>query len=376
MALKTKNTSPIMLAAGGTGGHMFPAAELARVLLKRGHEVNLLTDKRGMNYASLFGDIYKRIVTSGSFSRGGFLGKIFALVALAIGAAKARNIFKDKSPKMVVGFGGYPSLPGILAAKTMNIPYCLHEQNLVLGKVNRKVLAGVSKLAISAEGTLLVPASIKSKTVITGNPVRSEISDLGLEPYVLPIMGGDFNILVVGGSQGAKIFGEIMPRALGAISSDLKPQINILQQCRPAEVDKVSIDLREAGIKAKTTEFIDNMTEALKECHLVICRAGAGSVFEVMAARRPSILVPLPTSADNHQMENAKMVISNGGGWLCPEDDEMEVALKELIEALMNNFGDLEKAANSARLASNPDATNKLADVVEQALLEQGEQSP
>ena len=326
-----------MLAAGGTGGHMYPAAELARVLLKRGHEVNLLTDKRGMHFAHIFGDIHKRVVTSGSFSRGTIFGKIFALIGLAIGSAKARNIFKKRSPKLVVGFGGYSSLPGILASKTMDIPYCLHEQNLVLGKVNRKVLAGVSKLGISAKSTLLVPLSLGSKIVVTGNPIRPEIIKVGKEKFNPPRQGKAF-------------------------------RINVLQQCRPSEVETIGEAFKTAGVKAKTTSFIDDMAKALKDSHLVICRSGAGAVFETMAARRPSILVPLLTSADGHQMENAKMVVRVGGGWLCIENQNIDMSLKKLIEGLIKKPEDLLKAANAARAASIFDASKLLADMVEDAL--------
>ena len=357
-----------MLAAGGTGGHMYPAAELARVLLKRGHEVNLLTDKRGMHFAHIFGDIHKRVVTSGSFSRGTIFGKIFALIGLAIGSAKARNIFKKRSPKLVVGFGGYPSLPGILASKTMDIPYCLHEQNLVLGKVNRKVLAGVSKLGISAKSTLLVPLSLGSKIVVTGNPIRPEIIKVGKEKFNPPRQGKAFRILVIGGSQGAKILGEIVPKALKGLSKTLKDKINVLQQCRPSEVETIGEAFKTAGVKAKTTSFIDDMAKALKDSHLVICRSGAGAVFETMAARRPSILVPLLTSADGHQMENAKMVVRVGGGWLCIENQNIDMSLKKLIEGLIKKPEDLLKAANAARAASIFDASKLLADMVEDAL--------
>jgi len=353
---------------------MFPAAELGRILLKRGHEVTLLTDKRGMKFSDIFGDIYKRVVTSGSFGRGGIFGKVFALFGLAIGSAKARNIFKEKSPKMVVGFGGYPSLPGILAAKTLNVPYCLHEQNLVLGKVNRKVLSGVSKLALSSKETSLVPISLRSKVVVTGNPVRPEIAKIGEGEFQLPKEGQVFNILVIGGSQGAKILGEVIPEALGGVPEEFKARINVKQQCRPSEVEVVGDTYKSIGIIAKTCEFIMDMTEALTECHLVICRAGAGSIFEVMAAKRPSILVPLPTSADNHQMANAKMVVNSGGGWLCPEDGNLTISLRELIEALLKNPEDLKLAAEAAHFASIPDASNRLADMVELALQEEGVQ--
>jgi UDP-N-acetylglucosamine--N-acetylmuramyl-(pentapeptide) pyrophosphoryl-undecaprenol N-acetylglucosamine transferase len=359
----------IALAAGGTGGHMFPADALSRELQERGHTVILVTDKRGLKYPGLFKGVTNFVVEAGSIARGGIIARLMAAVDILAGAIEARRVLKKHGVQVVVGFGGYPALPAVIAARVMGLKYCLHEQNAVLGRVNRLMVKGASALALSFKGTRKIPKHSKRKSILIGNPVRKEILQVGLTPY--PSLGEDhvLRVMVVGGSQGASIFSDIVPEALAMLPRAFKDQLQVTQQCREEDLERVQARYDEEGIKAETMTFIEDMAGRLTWSHLVIGRSGAMTVTELATSGRPSILVPLPTSVDNHQVHNAEALSDVGAGWLVPQPEFNARELAKQIQKLSSRQSRLSDAAKLALSVSRPDATKHLADLVEQMVL-------
>ncbi|RMF11527.1 MAG: undecaprenyldiphospho-muramoylpentapeptide beta-N-acetylglucosaminyltransferase, partial [Alphaproteobacteria bacterium] len=314
----------IMLAAGGTGGHMIPAQALAMELIRRGHKPALVTDGRGMRFAPLFEGVTIFEVASGR-SQGGLWGRLKALGEIVRGIFAATRLFRRFRPAAVVGFGGYPSLPAGVAAFCTGTPLCLHEQNAVFGRTNR-LLARVARLiALSFEDTRRVPAG--RRTVVTGNPVRSEIRALRDRPY--PEFSADslMRILVIGGSQGARILSDVVPAAISTLPRALLDRLQITQQCREEDLDRVRDRYAELGVAAQVMTFIDDLPARLEWTHLVIARAGASTVSELAAAGRPAVLVPLAHATDDHQSANAAEMAAVGGAWVMRESEFTPAAL-------------------------------------------------
>jgi UDP-N-acetylglucosamine--N-acetylmuramyl-(pentapeptide) pyrophosphoryl-undecaprenol N-acetylglucosamine transferase len=354
----------IAIAAGGTGGHMYPAASLAYVLKRRGYDVLLITDVRGNDFASQFKDVPIHIIASGSPTRGGFR----AYASVFKGRAAAGRILKKKGVTAAVGFGGYPALPTMLAAKARKIPYCLHEQNAVLGRVNRLVAKHAKAIAVSFPATKLIPGEMKDKVHLTGNPVRRDISAIGSKGYRVPRDDRNFNILVIGGSQGARIFSDIVPEALINLSATHRARLSVTQQCRSEDVPRVARKYSEAGLSAKSLAFVRDMATAYSRAHLVISRAGAGAVSEVAAACRPAIFVPLDISADDHQSVNARSLSDRGGAFLIDQGQFTTETLTAFIKGLLEAPIRLEAAAQTASGMAIPFAARNLADVMGQRL--------
>jgi len=348
----------IMLAAGGTGGHMVPAHALAAELTSRGIGVALITDDRGARIPGLFDGVPVHVLPAGRLG-GGPLGWIKALGAVVRGRRQARSLYREFKPDAVVGFGGYPAFPALLAASASNIPTILHEQNAVLGRVNR-LLAGEAAAIATA-----YPEVARLKVVLVGNPVRESVKRLGEAPLPPFDEAAPLKILVTGGSQGASILGEVVPAALGALEPSLRHRLQVVQQCRPDDVVAVRAAYAALKIPAELMTYITDMPAKLAEAHLVIARAGASTIAELTAAGRPAILVPLPSATDDHQTANAREMAKAGGARMIAQDEFTPEMLAKQIEALAHDPEALANAAARSLSVGRPNAASDLADLVE-----------
>ncbi len=354
----------IILAAGGTGGHMVPAHALAAELKARGHGVMLVTDERGAKYPGLFKDVPVHILPAGRLG-GGPIGLLKALRSVLKGRRHARSLYRDHRPDAVVGFGGYPAFPALLAANSENVPTALHEQNAVLGRVNRW-LAGKAKAIATSYGVIArLKEAHRNKTVLVGNPVREAVVRLGELPFPPFDDSAPLKILVTGGSQGATILGSVVPEGLGLLPNSLRLRLQIVQQCRGDDIDAVRARYAELGIPAELLTYIVNMPARIGDAHLVIARAGASTISELTAAGRPAILVPLPIATDDHQTANAREMAKAGGARMIVQSGFTPAALAAQVEAIASDPQALANAANRALSVGRPHATRDLADLVE-----------
>ena len=350
----------IVLAAGGTGGHVFPAEALAEELIGRGYQLLLMTDRRGEAYGGALAKLETFSIRSSGIAGRGLLGRLRGLVNLGLGTIQAYSLLKKLQPAVVVGFGGYPSIPPMLAAIRAKIPTALHEQNAVLGRANRVLASRVGRIATSFKLVKGVPEG--DQAVFTGMPVRPAVLKIADRPY--PGLEGSFHILVTGGSQGASVFATVVPDALALLSDEVRARVVISQQCRPADLEQVKARYVELGIKADLQSFFTDVPERLAAAHLVIARAGASTLAEVTAAGRPAILVPYPHAIDDHQTANAHALDEVGGGWLMPQEAFTAESLAKRLTSLLDLPAALTKAAACAKAAGRPDAAARLADVV------------
>lgn len=354
----------IMLAAGGTGGHVFPAQALAAELDRRGRAVDIVTDRRGDDFNNRFpGQTVHRIASATPSGRAG-LGKVMALARIVLGIIQARRLIRRVDPAAVVGFGGYPSLPTMLAAISLSVPRAVHEQNAVLGRVNRLIARWVDAVATSFPVTKGLPRSRQQPILVTGNPIRDDVLALAEQPYRPPAPDEPFQLLVFGGSQGARRFSEIIPQALLALAPDQRRRLRVVQQCRVEDLEAVRQIYAEAGIEAETAAFFTDLPARLTAAHLVIARSGAGTVSELAAAGRPSVLVPYVYATDDHQTINAEFLSSAGGAWLLPEADLTPSVLASHLVKLVMAPKLLQEAARAARACARPKAAVLLADLV------------
>lgn len=354
----------IVLAAGGTGGHLFPAQSVAARLVERGAQVRLMTDARGAAWGDRFDGVAVEVLPAGTPVGGNVLHKLNAAGRIVRGVIAARRSLRADRPDMVVGFGGYPSLPPLLAAIWSGLPTLIHEQNAVLGRVNRLLAPRVGAIAASFPQTGRLSPADAAKVVQTGNPVREPILALRNLPYLAPNGAGPFRLLVLGGSQGARVMSDIVPAALTRLSAGLRTRLRVTQQCRAEDLERVRAVYAGAGIPAELAAFIDDVPQQLGAAHLVIARAGASTVSELLAAGRPSILVPYPHAADNHQAANARAMVAAGGGWMMEEGRFTAEALAEGLCALTADPQALSEMAAAARAAGRPDAAELLADMI------------
>jgi len=356
-------SSPVILAAGGTGGHMFPAEALARELLARGKRVVLVTDRRGKAFGDALPEVEVHRIRASSFGSG-IVGKIRGVIELCLGAIQARRLIARLHPSAVVGFGGYPSVPTVLMAQRAGVPTVLHEQNAVLGRANRLAAPGAVRIATSFASVAAVKPGDAGKLVFTGNPVRPNVTAVRNLPYPALEGGGEVHLLVVGGSQGARIFSEIVPQALALLPEALKRRIRIAQQCRPEDIEAAKAAFTKAGIMAELSTFFRDVPERLAACHLAVCRSGASTVAELAAVGRPAILVPYPYAMDDHQTANAQAVADAGAAWLMPQTAFSPQALANRLVALLDLAHTLTKAAEAAHARGATDAASRLADTV------------
>ncbi len=353
-----------VLAAGGTGGHMMPAYALADELIARGHQVMLITDDRGAAIAGGDPAIERHILPAGRV-QGGPMGWIRAALAIRQGRAKALGLIRDFAPSAVIGFGGYPALPTLLAARSARVPTLIHEQNAVLGRVNRLLARRVDAIATAYPDVARMPEGVAHKVTLVGNPVREAVIALRSEGYPPLDEDGVIRLLVTGGSQGASIFAEVVPEALAMMPLAFRERCQIVQQCRAEDLERVRSFYRENRIPADCATYIEDMPERLRWAHLVIARAGASTIAELTCAGRPAILVPLPIATDDHQTFNTREMVAVGGARAIPQTQFTSTVLAKQVQKLALEPGALEHAATRALGVGRPHATRDLADLVE-----------
>lgn len=352
-----------VLAAGGTGGHLFPAEALARELASRGWRVALATDSRGAAYAKAFPADERLALDAATFKATDPLGALRGAARILQGRAQAMAAFRRLDPAVVVGFGGYPSLPALMAALAQRRPTLIHEQNAVLGRVNR-LLAPRMEAVASAFPTLgRASAAVRQRVHVVGNPVRAEIRDLYGRAYDPPT--DTVRLLVTGGSQGARVLSDTVPAAVAMLPAMLRARLHVQQQARADAVDPAREAYQRAGVQAEVAPFFSDMASLLGRAHLMIGRAGASTVSEVAVAGLPSILIPLKIATDDHQTLNAKLLTDPGAAEAIPEDRLTAEDLARRLERLLSDPAALARRAALAHAAAAPDAAAKLADVVE-----------
>jgi UDP-N-acetylglucosamine--N-acetylmuramyl-(pentapeptide) pyrophosphoryl-undecaprenol N-acetylglucosamine transferase len=350
--------STIVLSAGGTGGHLFPAQALAGELTRRGRKIVVMTDTRFANFATQFPGAVIETVPSSPFNALTAPIKIAAGVFLAF--AKLIRI----RPAAVIGFGGYPSVPVMLAACLARFPTAIIEQNAVVGRANRLVMNKVKLVAAAFPIARFAPAD-QSKVVLTGNPLRPEVTALWGAPYQAPLADGAIRILVFGGSQGARAFSKLVPDAVTRLPHTIRHRLHLVQQCRPEDLERVREIYANAEIRAELAPFFHDLPERMAAAHLVIGRSGAGTVAELEAIGRPAILVPLPYALDDNQTPNADILAEAGAAWRVRESDLSPELLSQMLVGIFADPRDLERRAAKAHALATPDAAGKLADLVE-----------
>jgi UDP-N-acetylglucosamine--N-acetylmuramyl-(pentapeptide) pyrophosphoryl-undecaprenol N-acetylglucosamine transferase len=355
-----------MLAAGGTGGHLFPAMALAQELGRRGIAVDLVTDKRADRYDAGFPARAVYRVPSASPTGKSPLGLARAASSLALGIAASLRLLRKVKPGAVVGFGGYPAFPPLVAARLLGVPTALHEQNAVLGRANRSLARYVTAIATSFEHTKFIDGRTQAKVRVTGNPVRDLVVEWARQSYRPPHEGGPYTLLVFGGSQGARFFADAMPETLALVPDRLRRQLFVVQQCREEDLERVGQAYDAAGVRAHLAAFFPNLPEEMAKAHLVIGRAGASTVAELTVMGRPAILVPLPHALDNDQLQNALRLADAGAGWCLEQRNYSPEFLAEALADLLTSPDKLAKAASAARSLGRPDAVTHLADLVEE----------
>ena len=353
----------LVIAAGGTGGHMFPAQSLAEVMLRRGWRVKLSTDARGARYTGGFPhSVEISQVSSATFARGGVLAKAlvpFRILGGAIGAAF--GMLRDK-PDVVVGFGGYPTIPALGAAWLLRRPRMIHEQNGILGRVNKVFAKRVDRVACGTWPTDL-PAGVEG--VHVGNPVRASVLERAGAGYIPP---GDYpmSVLVIGGSQGARILSDVIPPAIASLPDDLRRNIRVAHQARDEDGQRVAQFYAEAGIDAEVEPFFRDVPRRMSEAQLVISRAGASSIADISVIGRPSILIPYAAAAGDHQTANAKGLSQAGGAIVIPERKLAVEVVSEQIASVLTHPQGATQMAQAALGQGLPDAPVHLADMVEE----------
>lgn len=358
------NSRSYVLAAGGTGGHMVPAAALAAELAKRGHKVALVSDDRGVRFPGLFDGIETHVLPAGRLG-GGPLGYLRAASRIMAGRSMALRLYKELRPSAVIGFGGYPALPAILAAFRAGVPTVIHEQNAVLGRVNRFVAGRVGAIATSYDEVERMKPRWARKTHLIGNPVREAVLALRERPYPILDEDGIFRVLVTGGSQGATVLSKVVPDGLALLPVHFRRRLQVTHQARIEDIDAVRAKYQAHGIPADVSTYITDMPEALAWAHIVIARAGASTIAELTAAGRPAILVPLPSATDDHQTANAREITNSGGARTIAQRAFTATELAKQIQKLGLDAKALENAAARAKSVGRPHAASDLADLVE-----------
>ena len=349
-----------VLAAGGTGGHVFPAEALASELLGRGVSIHLASDGRADAIARGLAGVETHRVRAGRF--GGGPGRaVQACAQLALGVIQARQLLRRLAPTLVIGFGGYPSVPTMLAAAYLGIPTLVHEQNAVLGRANRLLAPRARRIATGFPATTGLRLADRSRAVHTGNPVRPAILAVGDAGYRAPEPGRPIELLIMGGSQGARVLSEVVPSALGALPRGLREVLRVSQQVRPEDLAIVAEIYRRTGIAAELSTFFDDVPARLTRAHLVICRAGASSIAELATIGRPAVLIPYPYAADDHQTANARAFAETGSGWVIPQSGLSPSTLVPYLDRLLADGAALSAAAHHAGAFGRRDATQRLA---------------
>jgi UDP-N-acetylglucosamine--N-acetylmuramyl-(pentapeptide) pyrophosphoryl-undecaprenol N-acetylglucosamine transferase len=394
-----------VLAAGGTGGHMMPAYALAEELIRRGHHVALITDERGVRFypahagaapalsstrppteytiggpgggegrhrlaktdtriPGLSDDAEIHILPVGRIA-GGPIGWIKAVWNIMMGRRMARRLYRSFRPAAVIGFGGYPAFPALIAARSMGIPTAIHEQNAVLGRVNRLLAGGVDAIATAYPEVERLKAAYRGKACLVGNPVRESVLALRDEPFPALKKNDALHVLVTGGSQGATILSDVVPKALSMLPEEYRRRLKVTQQCRPDDIEEVRARYAGYKIPADLATYLPDIPARLAASHLVIARAGASTIAELTVAGRPAIFIPLPIATDDHQTANVREMVEAGAARTIPQS---QFTPAELVRQMLHIGLDpeaLASAAAYARAIGHPDATSDLADLVE-----------
>lgn len=345
----------IILSAGGTGGHVFPALATAEKLQEQGYRCILISDDRTVHYRFPEGLTVHHLPMSHP-------NKWMRLSRILMTLPQAQKIVKQADPECIIGFGGYPSFPALLAGFGYQKRLYVHEQNRYLGRANRFAGKFINKIALSFPDTQGISPRLKRKSVISGNPARAEIEAIGESPYIPSTAGEPFNILIFGGSLGASIFTDIVPQAIAKLSADQQKRLRITQQCRADDVEIVTAAYQKLGIEAEISTFFEDMPAQLAKAQLVICRAGASTVTEIMAAGRPAIFIPLPNSANNHQRLNAQYMEQSNAGWLVPQTQFDADTLATRLDYSMTQPKMMAQTAKAARALYLPNAAEKIAE--------------
>jgi len=357
-------TRHFVLAAGGTGGHMVPAHALAAELIRRGHRVALVTDERGARIPGLFQDVQTHIIPAGRLG-GSPRQWLRAIRDIRAGTAMARRLYDVFDPAAVIGFGGYPALPALRAAFQLKIATVIHEQNAVLGRVNRAVAGRVDAIATAYPAIRHLKPKYEGKAVLVGNPVRGIVREIREQPF--PDLGPDsiFRVLVTGGSQGASILSEVVPDGLALLPHSFRRRLQVTQQCRPEDIETVRSKYKVLGIPADLGTYFTDLPDKLAWAHLVIARAGASTIADISVAGRPAILIPLPSAADDHQTANARELAAVGGARAIRQDHFTPQELAKQMQKLALDPKALVNAARRSHGVGRPNAAEDLADLVE-----------
>jgi UDP-N-acetylglucosamine--N-acetylmuramyl-(pentapeptide) pyrophosphoryl-undecaprenol N-acetylglucosamine transferase len=353
-----------VLAAGGTGGHMIPAHALAEELIKRGHRVALITDERGAKIPGLFDGVQTHLIPAGRITKNP-MSWVGGARAILTGRTMSLRLFETFKPAAVIGFGGYPAFPVLLAARKAKIKSAVHEQNAVLGRVNRVAARHVDAIALSYPRVERLADKFRSKAWLVGNPVRDEVIRLREQPYPLLDEDSVFRVLVVGGSQGASILSDVVPEGLSMLPLNLRRRLQVTQQCRAEDIEAARAMYKGLGIAADLATYLGDLPQRLGWAHLVVARAGASTIAELTCAGRPAILVPLPTATDDHQSANVLEMVEAGGARAIQQSQFTAKELAKQMQRLGLDPDALTNAAGRARSVGRPNATRDLADLVE-----------
>ncbi len=354
----------VLLAAGGTGGHLFPAEALAGALKQRGIAVDLATDARAAPFVQSFPARAVHVLPADTVRGGNPFALVRTAVVLALGLIRAVFLLRRIKPAAVVGFGGYPTVPPVLAAWLMGVPRLVHEQNAVMGRANRLLAGRASAIATGYPNILARSPRLAAKAVHVGNPVRAAVRLAAERPYAAPGEKGPIRLMVFGGSQGARIMSEVVPAAIERLATATRARIEVTQQCRPEDMDAVRGIYARLGVKAELAAFFGDLPERIAQSHLVIARSGASTVAEIAAIGRPAVLVPLPHAIDQDQLANASALAVAGGALLLRQDDFTAERLSQELTRLAAAPATLAAMAAAARRMGRADAAERLADEV------------
>ena len=353
-----------VLAAGGTGGHLTPAFALAHELERRGHHVALITDARGSEIPGKPDFLPAHVLPAGRFGKNP-LGWPKGLAAVFEGRRMALRLYESFAPTAVVGFGGYPALPALLAARSAGVATVIHEQNAVLGRVNRLLAGRVNAIATVYPQVARLKPKHAAKVHLVGNPVRPDVLALRDEPFPPFTAEGLLRVLVTGGSQGARVLSEVVPDGLAMLAPALRSRLQVTQQCRPEDLEAVRARYASHGIAAELGTYFEDMHTRLADAHLFIGRAGASTIAELTAVGRPAILVPLPIATDDHQAANVREIVKSGGARAIRQPNFTAKELAKQINAMAQHPETLATAAHAAWNCGRPNAARDLADLVE-----------
>ena len=359
---KTNSPQPVLVAAGGTGGHLFPAAALASALTERGIAVHLATDRRAVQFGDAFAQDTIHVVASATIRSRNPVALTQTAAALGLGLFQAWHLIGRLRPAVVIGFGGYPSLPPVLAAVWRGVPTVIHDGNAVVGRANRFLAPRVSAIATTFPGTFANASGLAAKATLTGNPVRSAVIAAAATPYNAP--SDILRLLVFGGSQGARIMADIVPAAVALLEGGLRHRLRVVAQAREEDLARVRQAYASAAVAAEVAPFFSDLPARIAASHLTVARSGASTVAELAAIGRPSILVPLPHAIDQDQFANAGVLERAGGALRLVQEAFTPERLATEIAALAGAPQRLAAMATAARSLGRPDAAARLADLV------------